>query len=179
MQRVAVIDPSGAGKSTLARELGHILGVEVIHLDAHFWRPGWVQAPREEFDAVARHLAEQDAWIIDGNFSRTLGQRLDRANAIVILDMTRAHCMRSVLKRRWTYRGQSRPDIGQGCKEKVDLEFLKWVWDYPKKHWPEVRGMALRYQDVKPVYILRSHVEIQRFLDNARMRHTSQASANR
>jgi len=40
MRRVAIVGSAGAGKSALARQLGAILGVEVVHLDALFWKPG-------------------------------------------------------------------------------------------------------------------------------------------
>jgi adenylate kinase family enzyme len=40
MKRVLIIGSGGAGKSTLARTLGERLGIEVIHLDVHFWKPG-------------------------------------------------------------------------------------------------------------------------------------------
>ena len=48
MRRIAIIGAGGAGKSTLARQLGEVLGIEVIHLDALFWKPGWVDTPRDE-----------------------------------------------------------------------------------------------------------------------------------
>lgn len=41
MKKILILGISGAGKSTLARLLGAKLNTEVIHLDAHFWKPGW------------------------------------------------------------------------------------------------------------------------------------------
>ncbi len=41
MRKIMLIGSGGSGKSTLARELGQKLGIEVHHLDAYFWRPGW------------------------------------------------------------------------------------------------------------------------------------------
>lgn len=35
-----IIGSGGAGKSTLARQLGTVLGLPVIHLDAIHWQPG-------------------------------------------------------------------------------------------------------------------------------------------
>ncbi len=48
MKRLAIVGCAGAGKSTLARLLGQILGLPVFHLDALFWRPGWVETPLDE-----------------------------------------------------------------------------------------------------------------------------------
>jgi adenylate kinase family enzyme len=38
MQRVAVIGCGGSGKTTLARQLGELLDLPVIHIDARYWR---------------------------------------------------------------------------------------------------------------------------------------------
>ncbi|MDZ8035131.1 hypothetical protein [Nostoc sp. DedSLP04] len=48
MKKILIIGSGGAGKSTLARELGTILSLEVIHLDAWYWNPGWVETPKTE-----------------------------------------------------------------------------------------------------------------------------------
>ena len=48
MQKVLVIGSGGAGKSTFARHLGTLLNIDVIHLDALYWHPGWVETPRAE-----------------------------------------------------------------------------------------------------------------------------------
>lgn len=56
MQRIAIVGCGGSGKSTLARQLSAILGIEVIHLDAFYWQPGWVEPPKEEW----RRAAEVD-----------------------------------------------------------------------------------------------------------------------
>ncbi len=45
MQRVAVVGCGGAGKSTLATALGRLTGLRVVHLDRHYWQPGWVLFP--------------------------------------------------------------------------------------------------------------------------------------
>ncbi|MFI6132271.1 hypothetical protein [Micromonospora sp. NPDC051141] len=42
MRRILVVGSSGAGKSTVAGELARRLDLPLIHLDRHYWRPGWV-----------------------------------------------------------------------------------------------------------------------------------------
>ena len=132
MERIVIIGCGGAGKSTLARQLGEKLGLPVVHLDKLFWRPGWVQVSQEEFDALHRAELEKDKWIMDGNFNRTMEERVARCDAIIYLDFSRFACIRGVLKRVITTYGTVRPDMGEGCPERIDFEFLKWVWNYNK-----------------------------------------------
>ena len=91
--RILVIGPSGAGKSTLARAIGARLDLPVVHLDALFWQPGWVESDDAEFRARIAAVADTDAWVIDGNYSRHLDVRLARAQAAIWLDLQigRAH----------------------------------------------------------------------------------------
>src|SRR4029078_3565500 len=79
MRRIAVIGPLGAGKSTLAVELGRRLGVQVTHLDTLYWGETWTPPSPAEWNALLDRLVAGDSWIIDGNFSSTLPQRLGAA----------------------------------------------------------------------------------------------------
>ena len=131
MKRIMVIGSGGAGKSTLARQLGERLHLDVYHLDALMWRPGWVMAPREERIDIQQQLVKKDQWIIDGNFGNTLDLRLQAADIVIFIDLPRIVCVYRVLKRAIRYRGTTRPDMGASCEEKLDFAFLKWVWNFP------------------------------------------------
>jgi len=40
-------------------------------------------------------------------------------------------------------RGRGRPDLGEGCPERVDPAFLAYVWRYPRRSRPRtLAGMA-------------------------------------
>ena len=132
MKRVVIIGCGGAGKSTLAQELGKRTGLPVIHLDSIFWLPGWVEMNRDEFDRKIRAELEKEQWIIDGNYNRTMPERIARCDTIIYLDFPRIVCLYGIFKRLLTNIGKTRPDMGEGCPERVDWEFLKWVWNYNK-----------------------------------------------
>ncbi|WP_042209584.1 P-loop NTPase family protein, partial [Paenibacillus durus] len=72
MNRILVIGSGGSGKSTLSQKLSKILNIPVIHLDAHFWNANWVPTPNDEWDQIVEKFTNEDQWIIDGNYSRTL-----------------------------------------------------------------------------------------------------------
>ena len=96
MERIMIIGCGGAGKSTLARQLGEKLGLPVVHLDQLFWRPGWVNVSREEFDSLHREALAQERWIMDGNFDRTMDARIKRCDTAFSLDFRRFACLMGV-----------------------------------------------------------------------------------
>ncbi len=103
--RVTIIGCSGAGKSTLARQLGTILELPIIHLDTHYWQPGWVESLATEWHQTINRLVQEQTWIMDGNYSSTFDVRLPATDTIIFLDFPRWHCLLRVLKRIWQYRG--------------------------------------------------------------------------
>jgi len=164
MRRVLVVGSGGAGKSTFARRLGARLGLPVIHLDVCFWRPGWVETPKEEWRRTVEELCGREAWVMDGNFSGTLEVRLAACDTVVFLDMPRAVCVWRALKRWVTYRKGRRPDMAEGCDEKFDLKFLHWVWTFPSGSRPKVVALIDELAAGKRVVRLRSDAEVERFL---------------
>lgn len=166
MNRIALIGSGGAGKSTLAMDLGKKLGIEVWHLDAILWKPNWVLTPREEQKRIQSQLVEKKSWIIDGNYQSTLEIRLEAADTIIFLDMPRALCLYRVLKRRLRYHNRSRPDMQKDCKEKIDLQFLRWIWDFPSKKRPQMQQKLGDLTMDKQIITLRSPKEVKRFLAN-------------
>jgi adenylate kinase family enzyme len=127
VQRVLVIGPCGAGKSTLAVALGAKLGLPVFHMDQLAWRPGWVDSPVDELRARLMDIIANDRWLIDGNYGGTLTERLERADTVVYLDYPIRLCLWRVIRRIWTYRGRTRPDMTEGCPERFDLEFMWYL----------------------------------------------------
>ena len=163
MERVIIIGCGGAGKSTLARKLGEKTGLPVVHLDKLFWRPGWVQVSQEEFDQLHRRELAKDRWILDGNFNRTMEERVARCDTIIYLDFSRVACCLGVLKRILTTYGTVRPDMGEGCPERIDFEFLKWVWNYNKDK-RERNYKLLNEADHAETIVLKNRRAVTRFL---------------
>ena len=162
-KRIMVLGSAGSGKSTLAIKLGEITGIPVIHLDRLFWNPGWVETPMDEMDKKAIHAALGESWIIDGNYSRTLDFRIERADSIIFIDFNRYICVFRVIKRRIQNHGKTCCDLGEGCPEKIDRAFLKWIWDYPKR---SRKGTLEKiYGSSKAVYHLRTRKEVKMLIN--------------
>ena len=130
MERILIIGCGGAGKSTLARQLGEKMDLPVVHLDKLFWKPGWVESTKDEIDEKIRQEMAKPRWIMDGNYNRTMPERVKYCDTIIYLDFSRLACLMGVFKRVITTYGTVRPDMGEGCPERFDWEFLQWVWNY-------------------------------------------------
>ena len=164
MKKILVIGSGGSGKSTVATRLGALLNLEVIHLDKLFWRPGWVKPEPEDWLQTVNELTDRDSWILDGNYSGTLDLRFRKCDTIIFLDLSRWLCLWRIVTRALRYRNASRPDMAEGCTEKIDLEFVLWVWNYPRRTKPKVVQMLREQCKRKEIVWLRSRGEVEKFL---------------
>lgn len=164
MRRVAIIGSGGAGKSTLARRLGGILGLPVIHLDKGYWQPGWTEPLRAEWQQRVEGLVKGEEWIIDGNFGGTMELRLAAADTVIFLYFPSTICLQRVVKRRLMHWNTARSDMAEGCNEKIDLQFLGWVWNFRKTTKPEIEKRLLKLDRSVRVVRLRTPGETKAFL---------------
>jgi adenylate kinase family enzyme len=134
MERIVIIGCPGSGKSTLARKLGEKLDLTVVHLDRLWWKAGWENVTMEEFDQRLENALNLDSWIIDGNYSRTMDARLAKCDTIIYLDYSRWACLWGMFQRVVLNHGKGRPDMAEGCPERFDKEFLKYIWNFNKQN---------------------------------------------
>lgn len=165
MKKIALIGSGGSGKSTLARKLGQKLNINVYHLDALLWKPNWTPSSKEEQIKIQNELIIKEEWIIDGNYNGTMDIRLNAADTVVFVDINRVICVYRVLKRIIQYRGKTRPDKAEGVNERLDFNFLIWVWDYSKTKKPIVLRKLEQLPSDKKVIILKSPRDVRLFLD--------------
>ena len=53
----------------------------------------------------------------------------------------------------------------EGNKERLDIDFLKYIWRYPKKKKPKIMEKLGGISDTKQVIILKSPKETRKFLE--------------
>lgn len=167
-RRILVDGMMGSGKSTFARALAERTGLPVIHLDLHYWKPGWVRPTDDEWRERQFTLLSGEAWIIDGNYNETLPLRLERAETVVYLDTPWWLCATRALARGLRAPGGEMP---QGCEDSRHRR-LRDEWGGVGRIWrrrrsdPEcVRSELLRRGTHTTVHVLRSRQEVREFLD--------------
>lgn len=98
VSRISIIGGSGSGKSTLANILSKKLDIPAIHLDAINYKENWAEIDKAERDKEIEEKAREDKWIIDGNYNKTLMQRLENADLVIWLDYSTYAQLKGVLK---------------------------------------------------------------------------------
>lgn len=130
--RISIVGGSGSGKSTLCNILSKELNLPAIHLDGINFNANWVEIDKTERDKIISSKALEDKWIIDGNYTKTLKQRFERADLIIWLDYSTFTLLKGIFKRFLKTRNKEREEI-PGCKERLNFTFIKYVATYNKK----------------------------------------------
>ena len=139
MQRILVMGSSGSGKSTFSKRLSEITGIPMVSVDALFWKPGWIESDKAEFHERLTAAARQPRWIMDGNFTSHLVElRRDACDTLIWFDLPRSTCMLGILMRIAKSYGRVRPEMAEGCPEKIDFEFFHYVWTFRQRIRPKL-----------------------------------------
>ena len=158
-RRAIVIGSSGAGKSTFARKLRDITGLPLYYLDMLGHKSDRTNITREEFDIRLAEILQQERFIIDGNYYRTLEMRLARCDTVFFLNYPLELCLESVIGRA----GQKREDM-PWIEETPDPEFLQWIRDFHAATLPEMIGVLESRKDKVNVITFYSREEADAYL---------------
>ena len=118
-----------------------------------------------EWSARHKALLELNAWVMDGNYSSTMEEQIEAADTVVFLDMPRLLCIYRVLRRWSIYCNTTRPDMAPDNPEKLDLNFFRYIWDYPKIRRPLILERLKMLED-KTVIHLTNPQQVRTFLQN-------------
>lgn len=102
-QRICILGPSNSGKSTLAVAIGRACSLTPIHLDQLHHQPltDWEPRPADEFAALHDEAIQGDHWVMEGNYSKLMPRRFNRATGIILLDTSTAISLFRYLRRSW------------------------------------------------------------------------------
>jgi len=164
LSRILVIGSGEAGKTTFSMKLAERLKLPVVHLDRHFWKPGWVSVRRAEWRKKVRSFTGRKTWIMDGNYGGTYDIRFPRADLVVYFDFSPVLCLYRAIKRKIRFHGGNRSDMGPGCPEKIDIEFLLWIWNFRRTERPRVMEAIRKFRMKDRLVVLKTPAEAEEFL---------------
>ncbi|HAC5990215.1 TPA_asm: ATP-binding cassette domain-containing protein [Listeria monocytogenes] len=162
-EKVLIIGPNGAGKSTFATELGKHYDFEVCHLDKLFWQENWNAVAKADFeDKVDNIMSSKKKYIIDGDYFFNLEKRLEHADLVIWIKIPLFLCVANIIKRRFKYMMNVRPDVTEGCDEKLNLSFLLYALKYNKRSGKQTKELLDNVYD-KELFVIDSYKKLKSY----------------
>lgn len=165
--KIMIIGYSGSGKSTLAKTLSSYYRIPTLHLDQLQFLPNWQVRPQKDFDYdLSQFLENHNDWVIDGNYSQSFyTERLEAADIIIWMNFPRLTSLWRAIKRSRQFKNQTRDSMADGCIEKLDWEFIRWIlWDGRQKQLNRYKTICNMYPE--KTVVLKNQKEIDQFLEN-------------
>ena len=159
MKRIIVIGCPGSGKSTFSRALHEKIGIPLHHLDLMFWNEDKTTVEKSVFKARLAAVLEGERWIIDGNYSSTMEQRIAACDTVFFLDFPLDVCLEGVRERL----GRPRCDM-PWIETEEDLEFIEFIKKYNDEQRPKVLSLLEKYEEGKRIVIFNGRREMDEFL---------------
>ncbi len=119
----------------MAQRISATLRVTHVELDAVYHQPDWTPLSDEAFAARIASVAEQDAWVVCGNYRRVAELLMDRADTVILIDLPRSIVMarivrptlRRVVRRQELWNG-NRERWRNLCSLDPEASVIAWAW---------------------------------------------------
>ncbi len=161
MERVIIIGCPGSGKSTFGRELKHITGVPLYHLDMLFWNEDKTTVSKEIFIERLQEVLSNPKWIIDGNYGSSMEMRIKECDTVFFLDYPTEVCIDGIKERK----GKPRSDMPWIENDNTDEEFISFIKNYNIESRPQVIRLLEKYS-TKNIVVFRSRVESEEYISS-------------
>lgn len=172
-KNICILGRSNSGKSTLAYHLAEALDVPCFHLDqyAHVENTAWQLKDPNLFDLDHEKILKETHWIIDGNYKRLMPERLQKASAVIWLDLPAFGCVWRYMRRSQQSKkdragGTTRIGGLKGAKQDFSIWLIKhMVLGYHKNNPIYHQLIEQHFSDDKPFIHLRSLAALNKFYD--------------
>lgn len=160
MKKVIIIGCPGSGKTTFAEKLQRVTNLPLYYLDAIWHKPDRTHISREEYDKKLSEIFQTEEWIIDGNYSRTIEERIQNSDTIFLFDLPTRVCLQGTTERL----GKERYDV-PWIDTALDPRLEQEIREFPDKVLPRIYELLTKYNDGKQVVIFKSRIEADEYLD--------------
>lgn len=158
--KILVIGCPGSGKSTFARRLRDIMGLPLFYLDMLKHKPDKTTVSGQDFDEKMKVILDNEKWIIDGNYQRTMAVRLKYCDTVFWLDYSTQLCLESIKSRI----GKSREDM-PWVETELDEKFFEYVRNFNITQRDGITELLDKFKE-KNIIIFHSREESEIFLND-------------
>ena len=166
--RISIVGGYGTGKSTLCDILAKKLNLPAIHLDAINFEANWVEIDKNKRDKIINERANEDKWIIDGNYQKTLELRINECDTIFLLDFPTQVCLEGAKSRI----GQKRDDL-PWVEEKLDENFKQCIINFTNEKLPQIYKLLDKYKMNHSIFIFKSRDEADNYIRNMEKKYAN------
>ena len=160
MYKIIIIGCPGSGKSTFAKELKKYLNLPIYHLDLIWNKENKTTLTREEFDDELTKIFQEEKWIMDGNYQRTLERRINACDTVFFLDYSLETCLEGATTRV----GVKRDDM-PWKEDTLNEEFKQKIINFSEKQRPEIYSILDKYKDDKTIYIFKNRQDAEKYIN--------------
>lgn len=158
--KIIIIGCPGSGKSTFSQKLNDVLNIPLFHLDMLYHNTDGTHISKDELEEKLKKIfKENEKWIIDGNYQRTLEMRMKECDTIFLLDYPLEICLAGAESRV----GKKRDDL-PWLEEKLDEEFKQVILNFSKEKLPYIYELIEKYKDNKNIVIFKSRDAADKYL---------------
>ncbi|EAG5035128.1 AAA family ATPase, partial [Listeria monocytogenes] len=101
-------------------------------------------------------------YIIDGDYFFNLEKRLEHADLVIWIKIPLFLCVANIVKRRFKYMTNARPDVTEGCDEKLNLSFLLYALKYNKRSGKQTKELLDNVYD-KELFVIDSYKKLKSY----------------
>ncbi len=159
MKKIIIIGCPGAGKSYFAKKLHKVTGIPLYHLDMLWHKPDKTHISRPEFDEILQKIFQEESWIMDGDFSRTMETRMQACDTVILFDLPYEICMKGIKEREGTKRDDMPWEVAE-----TDTMLLNEVRNYIPQQLPKVYQLLRMYQQNREIIIFKTRDEAENWL---------------
>jgi adenylate kinase family enzyme len=162
--KIHIIGGSGTGKTYLASMLSTKHNVPHYDLDDLFWNNSanqyGVKTSIEKRDEMLSRILQNEDWIIEGVYYSWLTDSFEKADTVIILDISKSICKYRII-RRFIKR---KIGIEHGKKETLSSlkNLLEWTDKFQRENFSQIKAVLSNYAN--KTIVLHSRYEVNNFV---------------